>query len=232
MTFLIVEDEDKIANHLFNVVKETIGKDFETGHIKNELDDAIRFLDYRNVDILFLDLNLNGENGFEILREFVSRDMHTIIVSAYGDKAIEAFEHGVTDFIKKPFNRERISKALKRIKKLERHTEHFIKSIPVRNNKGFRLISPKEIIYIKGSGAYSEIHLHDGTREYSDKSLEKLFILLPKVFERVHRSYIVKMSEIQTVIVSSGTKYQAQLLNGEVIPIGRTKYKFIKHKWL
>ena len=64
-----------------------------------------------------------------------------------------------------------------------------------------------------------------------DKSLEKLEQLLAYSFERIHKSYLVKLYEIKEVIVKSGSKYMAELKNGECIPIGRTRYKDIKSKW-
>ena len=64
-----------------------------------------------------------------------------------------------------------------------------------------------------------------------DKSLEKLEQLLSSSFERIHKSYLVKLSEVKEVIVKPGSKYMAELKNGERIPIGRTKYKNIKAKW-
>lgn len=51
-------------------------------------------------------------------------------------------------------------------------------------------------------------------------------------FGRVHKSYLVKMTEIKEIIVESGSKYIAELKNGTRIPIGRTKYKDIKAKWV
>ena len=72
----------------------------------------------------------------------------------------------------------------------------------------------------------------DGGKELHDKSLEKLEQLLSSSFERIHKSYLVKMAEIKEIKVASGSKYHAELKNGDQIPIGRTKYKDIKAKWV
>ncbi|MFT7157095.1 MAG: two-component system response regulator LytT [Parvicella sp.] len=87
------------------------------------------------------------------------------------------------------------------------------------------------MLYIKGAGAYTELFLADGTKELHDKSLEKLEQLLSNSFERIHKSYLVKLSEIKEITVASGSKYLAELKNGVLIPIGRTKYKDIKTQW-
>nr|WP_281347216.1 LytTR family DNA-binding domain-containing protein [Xanthovirga aplysinae] len=102
----------------------------------------------------------------------------------------------------------------------------------VKKKGGIQLISIDELQYVKGAGVYTELYLRNGKKELHDKSLEKLEQLLPHTFERIHKSYLVKMSEVENIIVRSGSKYIASLKNGEMLPIGRTKYKSIKEKWL
>ncbi|WWW34360.1 response regulator [Stenotrophomonas rhizophila] len=58
-------------------------------------------------DGLLLDLNLGGEDGFELLRRAVAGRYHCVVVSAHRERALQAFEHGVLDFVPKPFSRER-----------------------------------------------------------------------------------------------------------------------------
>ena len=107
-----------------------------------------------------------------------------------------------------------------------------IKVLAVKKRGRIQLIPIENILYIKGAGTYTELFLIDGTKQLHDKSLEKLEQLLSHFFERIHKSYLVKMSEIREIIVESGSKYMAELKNGVIIPIGRTKYKAIKAKWL
>jgi len=94
-----------------------------------------------------------------------------------------------------------------------------------------QLIPLENVLYIKGAGAYTELFLSSGDKELHDKSLEKLEQLLSSSFERIHKSYLVKASEIQQIIVKPGSKYMVELKNGERIPVGRTKYKDLKAKW-
>ena len=80
---------------------------------------------------------------------------------------------------------------------------------------------------------YSSTMREEGRYLYHerDKAEEKLEQLLSGTFERVHKSYLVKMSEVKEIIVASGSKYSMALNNGDLIPIGRTKYKELKAKW-
>jgi DNA-binding LytR/AlgR family response regulator len=231
MNILIVEDESRIAKRIERMIRAFYGDTLQSLKLSNTLHGALNFIENNVLDLVFLDLNLNGESGFDLLTTAVSKPFHTIIISAYKDQAITAFEYGVLDFIPKPFNRERLEQALNRIITKEKTTTNTIKFLAVKKRHRLQLIPIKDLLYIKGAGAYTELFLANGKKELHDKSLEKLEQLLSFSFERIHKSYIVKMSEITKISVESGSKYMAELKNGEYLPIGRTKYKDIKSKW-
>ena len=113
----------------------------------------------------------------------------------------------------------------------EKTETNTIKFLAIKKRGRIQLIPIEDLLYIKGAGVYTELFLTDGTKELHDKSLEKLEQLLSPTFERIHKSYLMKMSEVSEIVVKSGSKYMVELKNGERIPIGRTKYKDIKAKW-
>ncbi len=232
LNLLIVEDEARIAKRIERMTREILGAELADIKHLSTLDDAVEHIKNNPLDLLLLDLNLNGENGFDVLASAVSNSFHTIIISAYKDQAITAFEHGVLDFVPKPFNQERLEQAFNRILTKEKSIAHETKYLAVKKRHKVELIPIEKLIYIKGAGAYAELHLIDGTKELHDKSLEKLEQLLSGSFERIHKSYLVKESEVRGIHVASGSKYMAELKNGDQIPIGRTKYKDLKGKWV
>ncbi len=232
MNILIVEDESRIAKRIERMTRAIFGNALQSlKHIDN-LHEALSFIENNALDLVLLDLNLNGDNGFGLLTTAVSESFHTIIISANKDQAITAFEHGVLDFVPKPFNRNRLEQAFNRVITKEKSENNKIKVLAIKKRGRIQLIPIENLLFIKGAGTYTELFLKDGTKELHDKSLEKLEQLLSHTFERIHKSYLVKMSEIREIIVESGSKYMAKLKNGELIPIGRTKYKDIKAKWL
>tara|TARA_R110002167_G_scaffold117623_13_gene293703 strand:- start:437 stop:1135 length:699 start_codon:yes stop_codon:yes gene_type:complete len=232
MNILIVEDESRIAKRIERMTRDILGDTLQSlKHIDN-LPEALKYIENSALDLVLLDLNLNGDNGYDLLTTAVSESFHTIVISAYKDQAIAAFEYGVLDFVPKPFNRDRLEQALNRVIAKEKTATNKIKLLAVKKRHRIQLIPIEDLIYIKGAGAYTELYLADGKKELHDKSLEKLEQLLSPTFERIHKSYLVKMSEVTEIVVKSGTKYMAELKNGEFIPIGRTKYKDIKAKWL
>ena len=231
MNILIVEDESRIAKRIERMTRDIFGDTLQSLKHINTLQEALKFIENNALDLVLLDLNLNGSNGFDLLTTAVSKSFHTIIISAYKDQAITAFEYGVLDFVPKPFNRERLEQALNRIIKKEKTETSAVKFLAIKKRHKVRLISIEDVIYIKGAGTYSELFLVNGKKELHDKSLEKLEQLLSYFFVRIHKSYLTKMSEIDGISIESGSKYTAELKNGERLPIGRTRYKDIKTKW-
>lgn len=232
MNILIVEDESRIAKRIERMTRAILGNALESIKHSNTLQEAANFIENNELDLVLLDLNLNGNSGFDLLTTAVSGSFHTIIISAYKDQAITAFEYGVLDFVPKPFSRDRLEQALLRISTKEKTATNSIKYLAVKKRHKVQLIPVEDVVYIKGAGAYTELHLVKGKKELHDKSLEKLEQLLSPYFERIHKSYLVKVSEIKKISVASGSKYIAELKNEERIPIGRTKYKDMKTKWL
>ncbi len=232
MNILIVEDESRIAKRIERMTRDILGNVLQSLTHISTLPEALGHIEKHSLDLVLLDLNLNGDDGFDLLTTAVSQSFHTIIISAYKDQAIAAFEYGVLDFVPKPFNRDRLEQALNRTITKEKTETDKLKLLAVKKRGRIQLIPIEEVLYIKGAGAYTELFLTDGTKELHDKSLEKLEQLLSHPFERVHKSYLVKMSEVEEIIVKSGSKYMAELKNGTLIPIGRTKYKDLKAKWV
>ena len=232
MKILIVEDEIRIAKLLERMVREIWAEKLTRLNHCNHLNDAEKFLAKHPVDLLFLDLNLNGQNGFDILKKLSARPFHTVIVSAYKEKAIEAFEYGVLDFIPKPFNRERLEKTFSRLIGHADQVKPMTRFISVKKSGRILPVPVKEIAFIQAKGHYTELNLQDNRKELSDKSLEKLEVLLPFQFLRVHRSYLVNLDMVLEIKKYPGSKYHLLLKNEAVLPIGRSKLKDLKKRMI
>lgn len=231
MRVLIIEDEARIAKRVERMTKDFFGNTLQTLKVVDSLHQGLEYINGKNLDLVLLDLNLNGADGFEILKTAVSEPFDTIIVSAQKEQALTAFEYGVIDFVPKPFNRERLDYAFQRIVSNDKSRVNGIRFLAVKKRGGIDLMKVEDVIYIKGAGVYTELFLENGNKELHDKSLEKLEQLLPDSFERIHKSFLVKMTEANKIIISSGSKYELELANGVLLPIGRTRYKELKEKW-
>ena len=161
----------------------------------------------------------------------MATSFHTIIVSANKHRAIEAFEHGVLDFIPKPFTKERLQKAFDRWNESEKYAPHPTKKLAIRSKGKIKLIDIEQLLYVKAANMYAELHLRNGKQELHDKSLDKLQMILPPEFIRIHKSYVVDIHKIKKILIHQGSKYEAALHGDVVIPIGRTYYKQLKESW-
>lgn len=232
MNILIIEDEARIARRLERMTTEFFGNKPVRIALCDSLQNGIDEIAHQTPNLLLLDLNLNGDNGFEILEQMVAASFHTIVVSANIDKAINAFAYGVLDFVPKPFDQDRLFKALNRFISPAIKQDEDIKYLAVKRAGQIRLINIAEVIYIKGAGIYTELHLKNGQQELHDKSLELLQQLLPDRFERIHKSYLVNLQQAEKILINPGSRYELLLLTKEILPIGRSKYKELKKKMI
>lgn len=231
MNILILEDEMRIARRLARMTKQY----FEYQPANIELCDALpkglAYVEKNPVHLLLLDLNLNGEDGFTLLQTMVSHSFHTIIVSAHTDKAITAFAYGVLDFVPKPFDEARLFKAFDRLRATTPAAvpEQTLQHLAIRANGAVKLVPLAQVQRIQGAGNYSELKLFNGHNELHDKSMDALEQLLPAdQFVRIHRSYIIRWQDADQLLIEAGGRYAIRMKNGEVLPVGRSRYKDLR----
>ncbi len=201
MNVLILEDEPLIAQGLEREVRAHFGVRLGNLVLHDNVPQALAALAQQQVDLLLLDLNLHGADGYDLLRQAQAAPFQTIIISAHAERSITAFEFGVLDFVTKPFSRERLHKALQRY--TGRHTE--AASLAVKKRGALEWIALADIDHVQADGHYSNIVLRSGEQYFHDLPIDKLMALLPPHFLRVHRSYIVN-SLGSTASVSSGCR--------------------------
>jgi two-component system response regulator LytT len=228
MRILIVEDERPTAEDIRDLTKELLGDRAASIHIETSLHSALDYLSRHAIDVLLLDLNLNERNGFEILKQAVARSFHTIIISAYSDKAVEAFEYGVLDFIPKPYNLERLQTAFDRLQDSYALDTRALKYLSVRKFGSIDVVPLKDVKYFKGANVYTELHLTGGSVEVYDKSLKSVKKLLPRSYTRIHKSYIVDRRRIRKIFSFGGGRYEVELEGRDKLPVSRSRIREIR----
>lgn len=209
----IVEDEAVVARRLERMVREIVGAEASVD-VAPSLP-AARALMNRPFDLLFLDLNLGGSDGFQLLEEAAASPFQTVVVSAHHEQAIRAFDYGVADFVAKPWTFERLRTAVGRATSA-RATPGRARCVVVRKGRELRTIRVDDLLFIRGADDYSELHLADGSVHLHEKSLTALESLLPAAFARVHRSYIANLSKVR------GVRAAALVLDDDsLVPVGR-----------
>jgi two-component system, LytTR family, response regulator LytT len=226
MRIAIVEDEAVIARRLARMVGEIVGN--SPIEVAPSLNRARALIQSRRIDLLFLDLNLNGEDGFRLLEEAAAAPFQTVVVSAHHDQALRAFEYGVTDFVAKPWTHERLRVAVERALRRDSAGRGLTRRLVVRRRNETRTIDIAQIVSVRGADDYSELRLADGSEHLHEKSLTALESLLPAEFARVHRSYIANFARAKSIRT---TPREALVMDdGSLVPIGRVYRAGVREK--
>lgn len=235
---LIADDEQPARSKLAKFLKSRteVIEIYEAGN-GNE---AVKVIQEKKPDLVFLDIQMPGMNGFEVIETMGLENMPVVVfVTAFDQYAIKAFEVQALDYLLKPFDDERFQRAFKRALSLIQKDEH--NTSPIRMllneisktkmqkdkilvNKGekFFFIDIPEIIYIESSEKYAEIYTQNDKymiRE-SMKSLEEKLDM--SVFIRIHRCHIVNINYIKDIEKWSHGEFLLTLLNGRKFRVSRS----------
>jgi two-component system, LytTR family, response regulator len=215
---IIVEDEPLATKVLSDYISQVPFLELQRAFKDAIL--ATDFLRNNNTDLIFLDIHLPKLKGMAFLKTLTNQPA-VIITTAYHQYAVEGFNLNVTDYLLKPFEFERFLVAVTKVKTLQtergkagesEEKKDFI-FLNVQKKKVKILFS--EILYIESQREY--IKIVTAKKEYISKmSTHEIESLLPaNLFKRIHRSFIVSVSKIES--------YTAEMveMNGISIPIGR-----------
>lgn len=239
---LIIEDEELgrelIKNYLKNNKNIEIIAACENGF------EGIKAIQELNPDLVFLDIQMPKLNGFEML-EILDDKPEIIFTTAYNQYAIRAFELNAIDYLLKPFSKERLleslDKALQRInsnespakiinKLVQAPPDEPIERIVVKSNNKIHVIPVNDIRYLEAQDDYVMIyttegkHLKQATMKYFEQYLN------PKDFMRVHRSYIIRLDQVEQLEPYFKGSYVAKLKNGPKVKISKNGFKNLKEK--
>lgn len=220
MNILIAEDEAPAARRLERLVREHLGERIGELAVAPTAETARATLKTSRVDLLLLDLNLNGADGFSLLD--MAERPRTIVVSARSDRAIDAFDHAVIDFVAKPVSAERLGLALDRA--LDQPAAQKSRgSLAVRSAGRIDLAAFADIVSLSGADDYVEVMLVDGRRFLHDMRLRDLERQLPSGFVRVHRSHIANTAHMRAIRTLPGRRRMLDLAGGATLPISRNR---------
>jgi two-component system response regulator LytT len=219
---VIAEDEAVIARRVARLTTDILGPGVVIA-IAPTLDEARA----ATADVLILDLNLEGRDGFDLLRDPSLRRCPTIVVSAHTERALEAFELGIRDFVPKPFGRERLEVALHRALEAAAPLEQ---QFGVRDGSATRFVPVEDIVCVRADGAHCELMLTRNRTVRDDRMLDRMQHLLPPYFERVHKSFLVDIRRVARLIAQEGSRYALQLQGGLTVPVGRTRINALRSR--
>lgn len=240
---LIIEDEELARNLLRSYLKDL--PDIELiGECENGFD-GVKAINDKKPDLVFLDIQMPKITGFEMI-ELLDFKPQIIFTTAYDQYALKAFELNAVDYLLKPFSKDRMLTAIEKVRhhiqneekmdeKLEelsnfRPGEEFIDRIVVKDRSKIHIITVDQIRYIESLDDYVMIYTPDG-RHIKQKTMKFFETNLdPKNFIRIHRSYIVQVSNIAEIQQYEKESYIVILKDKDKtkLKVSKTGYKKIK----
>ncbi len=204
MKALIVDDERLARNKLKILLEEH--RQVEIIGEAEGVEQAIALIDKYQPDVIFLDIQLHGETGFDLLAK-ADIQSQVIFVTAYDDYAIRAFNVNALDYLLKPVEPERLAKSLERLSSESK----IIQEEPAKAEEQFayddnvfihidghlKVIRIDSIKYIEAQGYASTIHYADNQSGFVIKTLKDWEAMLPpKHFVRIHRSTMINLEYV------------------------------------
>ncbi|HEY1045388.1 MAG TPA: LytTR family DNA-binding domain-containing protein [Bacteroidia bacterium] len=246
MKAFIVDDETDSRE----IIKLLLNSNFPKIQIVGEaatIQDGIDFLNHNTIDLLFLDIQLNGSSGFDLLRHVVNVNFDIIYITAYNQFAIEAIKNHALDYLLKPIDDdefiEAVQKATTSTKNLiQQQLNTLIANIPNQPHPAamasqnqlslnkivllvgntYELISIENIIRLKSDNNYTEFHLSDKRKIIASKPLKFYEEKLPNFkFIRVHQSHLVNTDFIKQL--EKGKYALLTLTDGSKIEISQSR---------
>lgn len=237
---IIIEDEINNRELLYQMLTEYV-KDIDVVDMATDVQNAIDSIEHYDPDLIFLDIEMPGGSGFDVLKHFEDPRFKVIFVTGYEHYAIKAIKHSAIDYILKPIDLEELKKAIGKIKAMEvTHTANieFVKTyiqsgaeelahLLISDYNTSDTVVINEIIYLESHDRYTIFHLRGNRRRISSLSLNFFESLLnPTTFFRIHRSAIVNCTAVKQV--SESRAAEATMINGDKIQVAyRRKSQFL-----
>jgi two-component system LytT family response regulator len=253
---VIADDEalarDRLADLLAHETGVEIAGTASTG------DEAVEAIGRLRPDLVFLDVQMPGRTGLEVVDEIGAEQMPaTIFVTAFDTFALKAFDRAAVDYLVKPFDDERFAQAFRRARKmieLEQVQEvtkrllsllhepasvdapaakprsEYLERISVESRGQVRVVPVDRIDYITADGPYAELHIGDRTFAIRERMQTLEERLDPEVFFRIHRSAIVRLDRIDTLLRHSGGDYGVRLKSGVDLSLSRGRREELEQR--
>ena len=200
---LIIDDERLARNDLKSLLSE-----HDNIQITGEAEDvstAIEAIQNLDPDVIFLDIQMPGDSGFDLL-EKVDIRARIIFVTAFDEYAIRAFEVNALDYLLKPVHPDRLARTIERLELEEEAKQIKNRKLAVDDRLFLTLdnrllfIQIGTILSIQSAGDYSEILTKDGKKGLTNKTMKEWEYRLPdKCFARIHRSTIINLDDIDRI---------------------------------
>lgn len=232
---VIIDDEPKGRNLLQQLLLQHAPQIKVCGTAANA-DEGLQLIDMHHPDVIFLDVEMPGKSGFDLLREAKKIDFKIVFVSAHNHYSLKAIKFNAFDYLLKPVDLDELKQT---IEKLEQSSATPGKKIidnllqASSSNKGLgkiaiasvgsiELIEQETILYFEAKGSATAVYLNNGKKITASKTLKEFEELLSEnFFFRIHHSHLINLKHVTKYIKGEGGS--VVMNNGEELEVSRRK---------
>lgn len=254
---LILDDEIEACRNLEILLSRYWSNSIEIVGIAQSTEEAEKIIHKMKPEVLFIDIEMPGENAFHFLERIDRTSFEIIFVTAYDEYALRALKLNAIDYILKPISLDEVEEAIKKLKEkmlmrqltlgmmplnnISNLAEQYnnrkqIESLVLRTKTELLMLDFKEIIYIEAIGSYTNFHF------VKDENLGQILMshplteyeeLLPSsMFFRIHKTFLINSIYVNKIIKEE--QYQLKMSYDIVLPISRRRqqsfFEFLKQK--
>lgn len=235
----ILIDDERSSLESLSFEIEAYCPEVEVIGTSNNPEEALKLIRDKAPDLIFLDIEMPGMNGFELLQSLDKIEFDVIFVTAYDQFAVRAFEFNAVDYILKPVRKIKLIQAVQKVQDRKQHqfdpaqlmalvqnlqlqSKSGLEKIALPVGEGFSMVHVNDISYLQAESNYTWVYLTNKEKHLIAKTLKEIESLLnfPQYF-RAHKSYLVNLNHVDKYIRGQGGYLVTA--GGEQIPVARSQ---------
>ena len=240
ITTIIIDDEQNARENL-NLILQDNCPEVQVLALADSADEARKLIEEHKPQLLFLDINMPNEDGFELLESIEHKNFSVIFITAHNQFALKALKAGAIDYIEKPIDIEDLQEAIAKVKNNSAegagHLDfNLIKSmlddykndsktdtIAIPTLSGYEIIRTEDIVHLEADESYTRIFLINGKKCISSMTIARYEKVLDKnTFYRIHKSHIINTRHH----LKEFNRHEGNIVimdDGSSIPVARRK---------
>ncbi|MGC3943153.1 MAG: LytTR family DNA-binding domain-containing protein [Chryseolinea sp.] len=216
---ILVDDEAKNLENL-KILLQDFCQNVEVLALCQTVDEALVAIRSQKPDVVFLDIQMQRETGFDLLARVENVDFDVVFITAYSEYAIKAFKFSAIDYLLKPIDIEELKRALAKVEKKSNNDmagrlEQLFQNLKPKNGNAHKIAIPiadglvfvniETILYCEASSNYTQIFLNDGKKYVVSRTLKEYEELLSEHdFFRIHNSFVINLNAIKKYVRGDG----------------------------
>jgi two-component system LytT family response regulator len=213
---IIIDDEPSALNVLSLLLNKKCAQDVEIVATTTSPEEGIDLIRKHNPDLVFLDIEMPGMTGIDLIRKIHNPNFKVVFVTAFDAYAIEAFELSAIDYLLKPVGADKVERVVSKIldenrkqqvvlnlqlqqleKILRKHNVSSDKKISLGMSDKIMFVNISDILYCEASGPYTNVYLRNGKSTLTSRPLGEFELQLAEYnFFRIHHSYMINLNRV------------------------------------